>query len=93
MPVSKGLPEGKKRYIFTLTTDTVDRVHVYLKKNCIPKSVLSAMIDEFLTDSLRTWDELSRIQAKKGSTVELGEFLQVLGKVMTDKKGDQQSLL
>jgi len=93
MPVSKGIPPGKKRYTLTLTETTMNRMHAYLGKNHAPKSMLSTMVDELLLDILKTFDELEAAQLRKGAPVEVGEFFQVIGKIMTERDEQQRKLL
>jgi hypothetical protein len=93
MPDNKGIPEGKKRYTLTLTEETMNRMHSYLGKNHAPKSMLSSLVDEFLSDTLRTVDELDKAQRRKGESVGLGDLFTVIGNIMTDKEREQRKLL
>lgn len=85
MPISKGIPAGKKRYTLTLTEATMDRMHVYLGNNHAPKSMLSGMVDDFLLDVLKTVDGLAASQQRKGEELTLGDLLTTMGTIMTER--------
>lgn len=92
MPVSKGIPKGKKRYTLTLTETTVNRFHAYLGKNHAPKSMMSTMVDELILDVLKTFDELEAAQQRKGSSIGIGDLFTTIGKVMSERD-DQEKLI
>ena len=92
MPKSVGIPEGKKRYTFTLTEANMNKMHSILGRNHAPKPILSGMIDEFLADTIKTIDDLAAAQKRKGQPVTLGDLFTVMGTIMTDKE-EQGKLL
>jgi hypothetical protein len=93
MPSSVRIPQGKKRYTFTLTETTMNRMHAIFGRNHAPKSVLSGMIDDFLLDTVKTIEELSVAQKRKGQEITLGDLFTVMGTIMTDKETEQRKLL
>lgn len=81
-----GIPAGKRRYALTLTEKTVNSIHSYMGQKHAPKSMLSAIVDDFLADLLKTVEELEMAQQRKGEEVGLGDLLTIMGGIMTDKK-------
>lgn len=84
--INDGIPEGKKRYTFTLTIETMDKMQKYMKGKHANKALLSALVDDFVADTYKVIEELEKAQHSKGSTVVLGDILTLCGKLMTEKE-------
>lgn len=93
MPISKGIPPGKKRYTLTLTQKNMEGIQAYFEEKNIPRSTVSVMVDELIRDALRTMQELEAAQARQGRPVELGDLFTVMGGIMTDKTDEQKKLI
>lgn len=85
------IPDGKKRYSLTLTVETMDWLQTYLKARRVGTRMISEMVDESLSEMVKTFQELEAMQNKSGQPVGFGELLTVIGNRFSDK--DQKKLL
>jgi len=88
MATATGIPKGKKRYCFTLTETTVQRLKTFVEKSQAPPSFVSSMIDELLLDVVNTFDELETALQRKGEKeqMSIGDLFTTIGKVWQQKE-------
>jgi hypothetical protein len=94
MADNKGIPPGKKRYTLTLTVKNMEAIQALLKEKNIPKSLLSATIDDFLASLFQTLRELESIQQRTGGEpLGFGDLLTVVGNAMSETTNKQGKLI
>jgi len=77
---------GKRRYSLTLTEEKMAWLHNYLRAKHAPKGIISEMVDEYLADIVKTFQELEAAQQRKGKEPSLGDVLSVIGNIMVEKE-------
>ena len=77
MPVA----QGKKRYMITLTVDTVARFQELTEKLGMAPGTMSKTLDDYLATVTRTIEELAKRGQEKGK-VTLADMLALMAKEM-----------
>lgn len=87
------LPVGKKRYSILLTETNYEWLRTFITKTCkMPRSQISVMIDEMISDMKDSISPALESFEKTGKTPTVSDFMIMLGETL-QKQGNKQTEL
>lgn len=79
------ISDSKTRCQFTLTSETVNWLQDWLKRNGAPPVMLSTMVDEYLAGIRHTLEEMEKIK-DDGKTPTIGDLFKMTGDALNKLK-------
>jgi len=84
------IANNKKRYQITFTQENMDWLIQYLRSHGQPRTVITAMLDDYIAATVETFKALEQAEIRTGKTATYGDFITSVGNLI--KKREQREL-